>query len=231
METPLKVFIAEDDVFISEELKYLLLDLGYEVTGIGFNLESSVECLRRYPADLALLDIKMHGEPTGLKIADFINKEIRIPFIFLTSFSDEATVDTAVQLNPAAYLVKPFTSGDIFSTLSLVKSRIQQDKEAVVIRDGWTSQKLEIHQILWIKVDDKYIEIYTDSRKYLERCSITDFMERIESTPIVRTHRSFAVNLARVDRFSKTYLNIGSMTIPVSRKYKEEVTRVLTSLL
>jgi two-component system, response regulator PdtaR len=124
MSVPRKIFIAEDDVFASEQLKDLLSGMNYIVTGIGFDKESSVAILERDRPDIAILDIKMDGTYQGFEIAEHINKHYGIPFIFLTSYSDRATVDTAMKYSPIAYLLKPVSAGIMFSTLEIVKSRL-----------------------------------------------------------------------------------------------------------
>ena len=65
----IKIFIAEDEVFISEQLNDILLTLGYQVTEIGFDLESSIAILQKDPPDISILDIQMHGKNQGFEIA------------------------------------------------------------------------------------------------------------------------------------------------------------------
>lgn len=217
------MFIAEDDVFISEQLEYILIDLGYEVTGIGFNYESSVELLNNVKPDLAILDIKMHGEDLGFVIADYINKHLEIPFIFLTSFSDKATVKEAVAYKPQGYLVKPFNERDIYSTLEVIKSKIDKPSDVLVLKDGRSQIKVDSSEILWIKSDDKYIEIQTTSRKVVLRTSISKFLEDYPSVNLLRVHRSYVVNLQNVEEIMSDEVLIGGKKIPLSRTHKEQL--------
>lgn len=219
----LKIFIAEDEVLISEQLREILIGLGYTVTGIGFNKESSIRILKENPPDLAILDIKMHGKDQGFEIARYINDNLDIPFLFLTSFSDRNTVLDAIDLNPSAYLVKPFNSNDIFTTLEVVKKIFKPRPAEIVIRDGYSTVRVLAGDLLWIKSDDKYVEIQTTTKRYTQRSSIAEFLESAEHAGLIRVHRSFAINAGKIDVIKSTSVIIGGTEIPVSRMHIEKI--------
>ncbi|TND01236.1 MAG: response regulator of the LytR/AlgR family [Bacteroidetes bacterium] len=223
----MKVFIAEDDVFISEQLREVLIELGYTVTGIGFNFESSVRLLEQSPPDMAILDIKMHGSDQGFEIARYINENVRIPYIFLTSFSDKNTVLSAVGFKPAAYLVKPFSSQDIFSTLEVVKNNFIRKQNKVTIRDGHKTIVLDVTDVLWIKSDDKYVEIQTSTKKYVQRGTIRDALKQLAGTMFERVHRSYAINIEKVSMIRSNCIVVGETEIPVSRVHIERIRKLL----
>ena len=89
-----KVLIVDDEVFISEQLNAVLIELGYRVTAIAYNTSTAIESLKSNPPDIAVLDIKMHGENQGFAIAKYIRehmKEIvsittKIHFILFTRY-------------------------------------------------------------------------------------------------------------------------------------------------
>ncbi len=122
MENPKKIFIAEDDFFIAADLKEMLTEMGYRVTGIGTDARSSIALLRDIAPDIALLDIRLRGKNDGFLIAEYINLHLQIPFVFVTAYADGEIVEQATRLSPAAYLVKPFSRHAIFSTLETVKA-------------------------------------------------------------------------------------------------------------
>lgn len=223
----IKLLIAEDDVLISEQLLDILETLGYEVAEIAFDYDSAVSVLKNEKVDMAILDIKMHGEDQGFQIAAHINQQYTIPFIFLTSFSDEETVEKAISLNPAGYLVKPFSQQDIYTTLTLVQNQMETPQESIQIKDGWSKAIVPVSDILWVKSDDKYIEIQTKVKKYLERISITEFMEKVNNKKLQRVHRSYLINIEKVSNYNSKYVEINSNKIPISRTYKGNILKIL----
>lgn len=218
MDGRLKIFIAEDDVFISEQLNDILHELGHEVTGIGYSFASSKKSLIQTEPDVAILDIKMHGEDQGLQIARFIREELSIPFLFLTSFSDEETVKKAGHLKPEAYIVKPFTKQDIYSNLSIVMMRSELKDETVLLKDGHNKIVLNKHEIRWVKADDKYLEIYTDNKKYVDRLTFGDLIA--DTDFLVRCHKSYVINIHQVASFGHNFVKINEQKIPVGRTYR-----------
>jgi DNA-binding LytR/AlgR family response regulator len=223
----LKVFIAEDDVFISEELKAILLDLDYEVVGIGHDYDSSVFILKNNEADIALLDIKMHGMDQGFEIASFIKEDINIPIVFLTSFSDQETVEKAVFYDPKGYIVKPFNQSDIFTTLAVVRKRIESVDRPILIKSGREHFTVPFAEIMYVKSDDKYIEVHTITERHVERESLQNFLDRLRSNDFIQVHRSYAVNRNYISGVTSDSVTIKKTEIPLSRTYKNALKSAL----
>lgn len=223
------IFIAEDDVFISEELKDLLIDMNYSIVGIGYDYASSVEIINQSEIDIAILDIKMHGKDQGFQIANYLKENKNIPIVFLTSFSDQKTVEEAVKYDPKGYIVKPFNSSDIYTTLEVVKLHIQNKSNHLLIKSGGEKVLCDLDEIQFVKADDKYIEIYTTENRYVERNSLNNFLTRLKNSSFIRVHRSFVVNTSFIDRITNNAIIIGDESIPLSRKYKEEFLKQMES--
>lgn len=116
------ILIVEDDAIIAEDLTDILESGGYNITGIASNLDRAIELLNFRLPDIVLLDITLKQNTSGLDVAKAINKDYHIPFIYITSYSDQKTVDEAIETDPAGYIVKPFQSKDILPTIKLALS-------------------------------------------------------------------------------------------------------------
>ncbi len=103
-----KIIIVEDKSIVSHDIKRRLEVLGYEVPGIAPSGEKAVELVKEHSPDLILMDIQLQGEMDGIEAANLIRKELDIPIIYLTAFSDEATLKRAMITDPYAYIIKPF---------------------------------------------------------------------------------------------------------------------------
>jgi DNA-binding LytR/AlgR family response regulator len=221
-----KVFIAEDNVIISEQLKEILEELDYDVVGIGFDDQSSREILEKTSPDLAIIDIRMHGVNAGFEIANYIKNQIKIPFIFLTSHSDGETVEEAAKHNPAAYLLKPFRKEQIYSTLQVVFQNSLNKARKITLNLGREKRIVSVDEILWLKTDDKYIEIQTRDKKYVVRNSISSFIKEHNLVSLTRVHRSYAVNIDEIELVQGSKLYIDGTEIPISRKHAAMVKTV-----
>jgi DNA-binding NarL/FixJ family response regulator len=119
MKVRKKILIVEDEPMIAHDIKEHLDEGDYEVVGIAYNGKSAQHKLTHLDVDAAILDIRLKGEISGIEVAHFINAQVHIPFIFLTSHSDETTLSEAKQTRPGGYLLKPFDKQSIYTTLEV----------------------------------------------------------------------------------------------------------------
>ncbi len=126
-----KILIVEDELIIAKDLKETLLEMNYEVVGIASSLEEAKEKLLKYKPDIALLDIFLTRQNEGIEVAYFIRQNFEMPFIFLTSYSDSRTLNEAKNLQPNAYLVKPFQVDSLYTAIEIaIFNFAQQIKKA-----------------------------------------------------------------------------------------------------
>jgi DNA-binding LytR/AlgR family response regulator len=222
------ILIVEDELLIAELLKELLQDLNNTVVGIVKTYDAAVEVLRKKPEiDLVMLDINLNDHKNGIDLARYIEAQHAIPFIFLTSYSDQKTVEEAAELQPHAYLIKPFTQNDLFISLSLLKNRTKTNEKHVVIKDGFVTYRIRLKDILWIKSETIYIEIVTRTKKYLVRNSLLRFLEEYPDEQLFRAHKSYVVNLSCIEAVNAQHLIINGTQIPISRNSKKELQKRL----
>lgn len=129
------VLIVEDDPMIAEDLFGIVKKLGFEPYEPCYSKEDALQFLKsgKTPS-LVLLDINLNGEESGMDIGKHLNEELNIPFIYVTSYSDAPTVKAAGQTQPAGYIVKPFTSATIYSTVVIaLANNVQKAKSHVAV--------------------------------------------------------------------------------------------------
>jgi two-component system, LytTR family, response regulator LytT len=223
-----QILIVEDELLIAEMLKEMLLDLDHEIVAICKNYNEAIIALSiNKKIDFCFIDINLKENKTGLDFAAILNKEYPLSFAFLTSYSDKTIIANALQYNPHAYLIKPFTEIDLYTTLELIKVKKQlllkkTEPEIISIKDNYEIIKIAVKDILWLKADNIYTELKTTNKTYLIRTSITKFIDEHHLNCIARAHRTFAVNVNHVSAISGQYIIINNEKIPMSRKHKDE---------
>lgn len=100
-----KILVVDDDRLVLATLTHGLTEAGYQVIDAD-NGDDAILLAREHRPDLALLDIRMEGK-SGFDVAAYLREAHRTPFMFLSAFSDEATVGRVRELGAVAYLVKP----------------------------------------------------------------------------------------------------------------------------
>lgn len=114
-----RVLIVEDEPLIAENISMYLNNNDFSVSGIAYDDDEAFNELKNNPPDAVLLDVNLESGRDGIDIAEYINNHNRIPFVFLTSYSDKTIVDRAKKTNPAGYIVKPFNEQTLFTTLEI----------------------------------------------------------------------------------------------------------------
>lgn len=118
----LKIMIVEDDPVIQHLLETWLNILGYNLLYKAGNGEEAVKLNQEVNADIIFMDIKMPGKIDGIDAAREIKNTLaNSKIIFLTGYDDAETIDRAKAVNPAGYILKPFTDMNIRIALKMIK--------------------------------------------------------------------------------------------------------------
>lgn len=119
-----KILIVDDDRVILALLADGLRELGYEVDTAVSGEEAVARAQQQLP-DLAVLDMRMPGM-SGLQAAEALQAVGRVPFVFLSAFSDETVVREAAEAGALGYLVKPV---DIPQLVPFIEAAIARGRE------------------------------------------------------------------------------------------------------
>ncbi len=240
-----KILMVEDDMIIAADISMQLTKLGYEVIGINTRGEDALNTIEANRPDIILMDIILTGKMNGIETAKIILEKYQVPLIFLTSNSDDATFQQASAAKPYAFISKPFQKSNLERTLKLTLQRIAVEKETettpestdhvsamddrLFIRHKDQMVKVLLTEILYAEADRNYCKIYTEKQDYLLSVPLRNIESQLPPNEFLRVHRSFVVNLKKIDAISEyhEYLTIQSHQVPISRRTKEEVIKRL----
>ncbi|MBN2380674.1 PAS domain S-box protein [candidate division WOR-3 bacterium] len=117
------ILVVEDISVTALDIKNRLLEYGYSVCGVVTSGEEALLETERLRPDLVLMDIILQGKIDGVEAAEKIKEELNIPVVYLTAHMDNATLDRARLTEPFGYIVKPFETREMVSTLELALYR------------------------------------------------------------------------------------------------------------
>lgn len=130
-----KILVVDDDRLVLATLTHGLSQAGYDVIDAD-NGDDAILLAHEHKPELALLDIRMEGK-TGFDVAAYLREYCQIPFMFLSAFSDEATVAQVKELGAVTYLVKPL---DIQQILPAVESAFANRRKSVAEAEAKASE-------------------------------------------------------------------------------------------
>jgi len=235
MNQKVRILIVEDDMIIAANISLQLSKLGYEVTGIESRGEEAVTHVELNPPDIILMDINLKGKINGIETAHTIKQLRNIPMVYLTANNDEATFTKATETHPHAFISKPFSTLNLQRTIALVAGQIKRDEsgeqkaenslcvmnDRIFVRHKGKMVKLLLEDILYIEAERNYCNIVTEKGQYLLVCTLKMIESELPEAYFLRVHRSYVVNIAKLDVLADTHLEIKRKVIPVSRSYKD----------
>lgn len=247
MSQAVKIMIVEDESIVAMDLAMRLQKEGYEIAGMADNCDEALSLFREQQPDLVLMDIHINGEKDGIETAKAIRKIQEVPLIFLTAFSQHEYVTRAKEVNPAAYLVKPFNNDSLntsiqiaihnFAVIKNKQAPAKEDKDGpgkepvlffnnyFFVKQNYRFTKFSFNDLLFVESDNNYINLITVSKKVVVRISLQTFADSIQHPELVRVHRGYLVNIRHIDNFNEEEIVVGKQHIPIGRSYKDEFLR------
>jgi DNA-binding response OmpR family regulator len=133
----IKILIIEDESMTALHLKQIINSAQYEVVRIVNCAADALDYLEQHHVDLALADINIHGDKTGLDVAEEIQSQYAMPIIFITAQQDDASLRQASRIEHSGYIVKPFSSDDVLTTVKLAVLKYDLDRYSEELGNGY----------------------------------------------------------------------------------------------
>ena len=239
------ILILEDKVLLAEMLVMALERLGYSVFGTAHTAREALEMLQTGQPDLALLDIDLgeeSNEMNGIDVGRHIHKHYDFPFLFLTGKDDELTLERSTEVHPAGFLLKPVSDRALHSAIQVALANVQTapahtpveaadpEKDHLFVRYKGRFEKVPQSDILWVEADESYSKIHTEARTYTVTFKLKVMEERLSHPSLIRVHRSYIVNVDKVNAIAENDLLIGNQSIPVSKSYRHQLRKYFNML-
>jgi DNA-binding NarL/FixJ family response regulator len=148
-----KILVVDDEIIIADDLCITLKRLGYDALEPALNYNEAIKSLAELEIDLVILDINLGTKKSGIDIAHYIKENYNIPFLFLTSYTDNRTLELAKSTMPYAYLVKPFEGPDVLTAIEIAlnnhKRFTSNNSEVALddVPDFTPTEKVILHKI------------------------------------------------------------------------------------
>jgi PAS domain S-box-containing protein len=122
------ILIVEDESIVAWDIKETLEKLGYQVVDFAISGAEAIRAATTSRPDLVLMDIRLAGAIDGITAGAEIYDRLNIPVVYLTAHADDRTLERATQTNPFGYILKPFRSQTLQSTIKVALQRHQLEQ-------------------------------------------------------------------------------------------------------
>ena len=176
------ILIVEDESIVALDLASGLEHDGYNITGIADNAEEAQQLFNNNEVDIILMDVNIIGDKDGIDTAIEILKQKAVPIIYLTAFTDAATIERIKQTHPAAFLSKPYSLTNVRIAIDLAVnnfavSRNQQTTGKIIPLDKDSSRNtgptekemiLRMHDHIFVKHNYAFVKLKLCELLYME---------------------------------------------------------------
>ena len=186
-------------------------------------------CITVNAVDLVLLDIEM----PVINGFDFIDSlKVNPQIIFITAKAEYAL--KAFDYDATDYLKKPVLQERFNSAIKraleyhqLKKEYIEEEGDHIFIKSNLKKLKIFTNRIKWIEAYGDYVKVVTEEDTHLVLSTMKSFEKDLPVEKFIRVHKSYIINIEKVERFNSKFAEIGTTKIPLSRNKKEGLIKAL----
>lgn len=192
------------------------------------NATEALETLRNNSnIDLLFLDINMPNI-SGLSFYKSLKNPPAV--IFTTAYSEYA-ID-GFEVNAIDYLLKPFSFDRFLTAVNKAFDALQTpenttEEEAIYVKENKTLHKVILQNILYVEALGDYVKIHLENTSIVTNSTFTNMLQQLPTTDFVRTHKSFAINLRKLNSVSGNQIIINNTKIPIGQTYKAAFMKLL----
>jgi len=220
--------IVEDLIVAAEYLKKCCEKNGeVDVKAHFTNVKEAAEFLNNNTVDLIFLDVEM-PEEDGFKLLDQLAYS---PKVILTTSKTEYAYN-AFEYHVSDFLKKPFTYQrfqEAIGKLAISASsrRKESGDDHIYIKTDGKLVRLNNADILYIESMGDYVKFVLTDKKFVTHNTIKNLEEKVNPDTFMKIHRSYIVNIRKVDNIRDNTLIINDVELPISKVHKPEVIKRL----
>jgi DNA-binding LytR/AlgR family response regulator len=221
----LKCIIIDDEPIARKVLQEFIEEIDYlELIGQAENPLKAIPLLNNNVIDIVFLDINM---PKINGIEFLKNSKINASIIMTTAYTEHAV--EAYGLDVLDYLVKPIAFERFLKACNKAKETeksakiIPETNDHFFIKCDTQIEKIYFNDLIYAEAMLNYVMLYTKAKKMMVYITIKSLEEQLPAEIFIKVHKSFIVNINKVDSIEGNILNIGNEKISISQNLREKV--------
>jgi len=110
----------------------------------------------------------------------------------------------------------------------VVNSKVQVENTAafIILKENKILHKVFFESIQYIEAYGDYVKVVLEKKTIVTHSTFSKFIENLPPY-FIRTHKSFSINLNRLNHLSGNQIRLDNHTIPIGQTYKASVLKAL----
>lgn len=224
----LKCIITDDEPIARKGLQNYVERIDFlELVGVCEDAIQLNNQLKSQQADLLFLDIEM-PYMTGIELLNSLSNP---PKVIITSAYAEYAIK-GYNLEVSDYLLKPISFDRFLKAVNKVYDQLISSQTPVVqdylfVKTSLKLEKIRFNDMRFIEGVENYVAIYTSDGKIITHTTLRTILQKLPPERFVQVHKSYLVNIDKIDSIEGNLLGIGKNKIPLSRTYKETALEII----
>ena len=224
----LKCIITDDEPIARKGLQSYVERINFlELVGVCEDAIQLNNQLKSQQADLLFLDIEM-PYMTGIELLNSLSNP---PKVIITSAYAEYAIK-GYDLEVSDYLLKPISFDRFLKAVNKVYDQLISSQTPVVqdylfVKTSLKLEKIRFNDMRFIEGIENYVAIYTSDGKIITHTTLRTILQKLPPERFVQVHKSYLVNIDKIDSIEGNLLGIGKNKIPLSRTYKEAALEII----
>ena len=229
----MKCLIVDDEEISRHTLKLFVEKTNFlELVQVCSSAIEANNIIAKEDIDLIFLDVSM-PELTGI---EFIKSLDNPPMVILVTSSTEHAVE-AFEYNVLDYLLKPVEYSRFMKAVNKAKEKYeavtlsQDNSNEIFVKSDFKIVRLNLDEILFVEALADYVIINTGSSKLIVHSTMKGMESKLPVNKFIRVHRSFIVNIAKIDSIEDSCVVINKKIISIGASHKDNLMTRLKFLI
>lgn len=224
----LKCIITDDEPIARKGLQSYVERINFlELVGVCEDAIQLNNQLKSQQADLLFLDIEM-PYMTGIELLNSLSNP---PKVIITSAYAEYAIK-GYDLEVSDYLLKPISFDRFLKAVNkaydqLISSQTPVVQDYLFVKTSLKLEKIRFNDMRFIEGVENYVAIYTSDGKIITHTTLRTILQKLPPERFVQVHKSYLVNIDKIDSIEGNLFGIGKNKIPLSRTYKEAALEII----
>jgi two-component system LytT family response regulator len=225
----IRCLVVDDEPLAQNLLKnYIGKITSLELVAATSDVFAALDMAQQQKVDLIFLDVQM-PELTGIQFMKILAGKCKV--ILTTAYEEYAL--QAFDLDVVDYLLKPFSFERFAAAVQKARERLQPaarentTAEHLFIKTEYKIVRVAVKDIRYMESMRDYVSVYTENERILTLQPLRTFEEQLRASSLIRVHKSYIVNLDRIDKVERRRMVIGDKYIPIGETYQDEVKKRL----
>lgn len=226
----IKVIAIDDEPLALQQIAdYIQMTPDLMLAGQFENPVEAAQYISKNPIEIVFTDIQM----PGLNGIEFTRSMVNGPVVIFTTAFEKYAIE-GFKLDVADYLLKPFTYEEfltsvhkaerMISSLAKPADEVLSNNEFLFLKSDYKIKRIDFHNILYIEGMKEYVKVHTvhSDKPVLSLSSLKNLETKLPAGKFMRVHRSFIVNLEKIDTIDRSRIVFGKKYIPVGDQYRDK---------